>query len=271
MFRGGLLRFTGSVPAVHLPAAAAPSHQLAGGVVALAPGLAWLPASRVLIAADAHLAYEDVIGGALPLWSTTEIVATLTIAATRAAAREIVFLGDVVHGAQMSDGAMRAVREGLALLRDRYELTLIAGNHEGRSRAFNVLGPTIDACERDGWLLVHGDRPTALGRRTIIGHLHPSIRLGRSSNAPAFVASDGFVVLPALTPYSPGLDVLSDDFARAIGLWSVRLRDVRVVAATPERVFPFGSLVALGAALHARTAARPAAQRYPGRRLHPDR
>ncbi|MBD5634394.1 MAG: hypothetical protein IAI49_07930, partial [Candidatus Eremiobacteraeota bacterium] len=62
-----------------LPASASDSCELARGVVALAPGLAWLPASRTLIAADAHLAYEDVGGGARPRWSTAEIVATLAI------------------------------------------------------------------------------------------------------------------------------------------------------------------------------------------------
>jgi len=242
---------------VKAPSRAAESHGLARGVVAIAPGLAWLPASRTLVAADAHLAYEDVIGGALPLWSTTEIVATLVLTAACVGAREIVFLGDIVHGAHMSEGAMRVVRDGLALVREHVAVTLVAGNHEGRSRAFKVLGETVEGCERDGWLLVHGDRPAVLGRPAIIGHLHPSLHLGGSANVPAFVACEALVVVPALTPYSPGLDLFSDDFAKAIGLWSVRRRDVHIVAATTERVFPFGSLVALHAALRGPATATP--------------
>ena len=250
------------------PAPAAERCELAAGVVALAPGLAWLPATRTLVAADAHLAYEDVVGGALPLWSTTEIVATLALVAERLAAAEIVFLGDIVHGAQMSDGAMSAVRAGLDLLRGKAAVTLVAGNHEGRSRAFRVLGATVDDCERDGWLLVHGDRPAALGRRTIIGHLHPSLHMGGGANVPAFVASEMLVVVPALTPYSPGLDLLSRDFADAIGLWSVRRADAHVVAATPERVYPFGSLAGLRGAL---SGPAPRGRRAPFRRhLRPD-
>jgi len=66
---------------------------------------------------------------------------------------------------------------------------LVGGNHEGRSRAFAVLGETVEACERDGWLLVHGDRPARLGTRTIIGHLHPSLHMGGGATTPAFVAS----------------------------------------------------------------------------------
>jgi metallophosphoesterase superfamily enzyme len=256
---------------VRFPARAVDSYEVAPGVVALAPGLAWLPASRCLIAADAHLAYEDVVGGALPLWSTAEIVATLALVAERMKAAEIVFLGDIVHGAQMSDGAMRVVRDGLALLRTRAAVTLVAGNHEGRSRAFRVLGNTVEDCERDGWLLVHGDRPAALGRRAIIGHLHPSLHLGAHTSVPAFVASDALVVVPAQTPYSSGLDILSHDFAAAIGLWSVRRGDAHVVAATNERVYPFGALVNLRDAMRARVSTRSSpAPRYRRRRLRPD-
>jgi metallophosphoesterase superfamily enzyme len=245
------------------PSAAVPSCVLARGVEAIAPGLAWLPESRTLIAADAHLAYEDVVGAALPLWSTAEIVATLGIVARSAKAREIVFLGDIVHGSAMSSGAVRAVRDGLDILREVAAVTLVAGNHEGRSRAFAILGETVEECERDGWLLVHGDRPAALGRPAIIGHLHPSLHLGGGSSVPAFVASDALVVVPALTPYSPGLDLLSSEFAQAIGLWSVRRDEVHVVAATLDRVFPFGSLAALRAGL--RSPASPTASRPPSR------
>lgn len=241
------------------PSRSAERCELARGVVALAPGLAWMPATQTLIAADAHLAYEDVIGGTLPLWSTAEIVATLALVAARMDAREIVFLGDIVHGARMSEGAVRTVRDGLDVLRARAIVTLVAGNHEGRSRAFAVLGATVEGCERDGWLLVHGDRPAVLGTPTIIGHLHPSLHMGGGANVPAFVASDTLVVVPALTPYSPGLDLLSDDFANAIGMWSVRRRDAHVVAATTDRVYPFGSLATLRTTLRAPSAtiARP--------------
>jgi metallophosphoesterase superfamily enzyme len=243
---------------------------LARGVEALAPGLAWLPATRTLVAADAHLAYEDVVGGALPLWSTAEIVATLCIVARKQRAREIVFLGDIVHGSQMSEGAMRTVRDGLELVREVAQVTLVAGNHEGRSRAFAVLGQTVEECERDGWLLVHGDKPAALGRPAIIGHLHPSLHLGGGSSAPAFVASDALIVLPALTPYSPGLDLLSAEFAKAIGLWSVRRADAHVVAATLDRVLPFGSLAALHDSLRSASSAKNRApSRFRKRHLRP--
>ena len=260
------------MPEMKAPSHAVDAFELVPGIVALAPGLVWMSATRTLLAADAHLAYEDVIGGALPLWSTTEIAALLALVAARMDAREIVFLGDIVHGSMMSEGAMRTVRDALDLLRASRAITLVAGNHEGRSRAFAVLGATVESCEREGWLLVHGDQPARLGTRTIIGHLHPSLHMGGGATVPAFVASDSLVCVPALTPYSSGLDVLGDDFARAIGGWSVTRRDAHVVAASGDRVFPFGSLAMLRTTLGraAANASRPP-PRFRKRHLRSDR
>lgn len=251
------------------PASAALEHPLASGVVALAAGFAFLTQSRVLLVADAHFGYEAVMGGgaALPLWSTAEMAATISIAAGRRGAREIVFLGDVIHSAAMSAGAVRAVIAALDGLRELAPLTFVAGNHEGRSRGAAILGATVETCERDGWLLAHGDKLGTTGQRTVIGHLHPSLHLGGGASAPAFVAAERIVVVPALTPYSAGLDVLSDECIAALAPWNVVRRDVHVVASTPERVYPFGTLSALHGALRAPAPRRPGAQLSRRRRL----
>lgn len=254
------------------PAPACESYALADGVIALPGGFALLAASRVLVCADAHLGYEDVMGGggALPLWSTTEIVASIALAARRHGAREIVFLGDAIHGAGLSEGAARAVGAALDALRAQARVTVVAGNHEGRTRGVAVLGATVESCERDGWTLAHGDRPERGAARTMIGHLHPSLHLGGEVTAPAFLAARALVVVPALTPYSPGLDVTGDACLDALAPWRVERRDLHVVAATAERVFPFGTLSALRGALHLQPGdgAPPLRRR---RRLRPDR
>lgn len=225
------------------PQAAARIVDLAPGVSAAAPGVLWLHASRAIVAADLHLGYEDVIGGALPAWSAGELTGMLMTAAERMQAREILLLGDVVHAARMSAGAGRAVRAALNALRSIAQLTLIAGNHEGRSRGAELLGDTVDAAERDGWLLLHGDRPVPAGARCIIGHLHPSLALEGSASAPAFLASSRLLVVPALTPYSRGLDVLSGACLDALRPWGVgSRRDLHVVAAAGDLLYPFGTL-----------------------------
>ena len=242
------------------PVPAAASHPIAAGAVALPGGFLLLETSRVLICADAHFGYEDVMGGALPLWSTTEIATTIAIAAQRHAVREIVFLGDLLHGSQMSAGATRTIQAALLLLREVAPLTFIAGNHEGRTRGRSILGETLETCVRDGWLLLHGDKPPRAGSAAIIGHLHPSVHLGGDSAMPAFLASRALIVVPALTPYSTGLDVLSDACIDALAPYDVQRPDLQVVAAATERVYPFGTLSRMHAAL--RTPIHPRSNRY---------
>ncbi len=250
------------------PQQASTQAELLPGVVALTHGVLWLERSRVLVAADVHLAYEDVIGGALPLWSTHESTQTLLLLARRMDAREIVLLGDVIHGSRMSEGAARLVGEALLLLREQCTLTIIAGNHEGHSRGIAILGETEDAVERDGWILVHGDVPVP-APRTIVGHLHPTLPLPGGSSVAAFVASPRLVVVPALTPYSDGLNVLSSDCTRALKAWLPSTSECIVVASTPERVFPFGSLGGLRSAMRADSSGPP--PRFRRYRLRADR
>lgn len=248
------------------PRPSAPSVQLGDGVVALPQGLLWLERSRTLVAADAHLAYEDVIGGALPLWSTAESVHALLLAVRRMEAREVVLLGDVIHGSRMSEGAARIVGEALALLRQEARVTLVAGNHEGRSRGVAVLGETEEAIERDGWVLVHGDEPVAVPR-VIVGHLHPSLPLGGGAHIPAFLASPRLIVVPALTPYSNGLNVLSPSATAALRAFVPSTSELVVIASAQDRVYPFGALGALRAALRGGSGAP---SRYRRRSLRPD-
>lgn len=244
------------------PQAAGTMVELLRGAHALAPGLLWLSVTRTLVAADVHFGYEDVIGGALPTWSTTEIATALLVAARRLEAREIVLLGDIIHGSVMSDGAAHAVGGALDLLRAQCALTLVAGNHEGRTRGVAVLGETVESVERDGWLLLHGDRPAPPGVRAIVGHLHPSLHLGGGATIPAFLFGERVIVVPALTPYSPGLDVCSDACLRALASFDVTRSDLSVTAAGSDRVFPFGTLAALK-----KTIARPGSPR-PRNRFH---
>jgi metallophosphoesterase superfamily enzyme len=242
------------------PVAASDAHPIARGVVALPGGFALLAESRVLLCADAHFGYEDVMGGALPLWSTAEITATIAIAAQQHGVREIVFLGDLLHGPSMSEGAVRTVQNALLALRNLAALTFVAGNHEGHSRGRSILGETVEGCERDGWQLMHGDKPPRAGTPAIIGHLHPSVHLGGDRAVPAFLAAPALVVVPALTPYSTGLDVFSDACLEALAPYNVRRSDLHVVAATHDRVYPFGTLSRFREAL--RAPSHPCATRH---------
>jgi len=238
----------GHVAAVMGPSSARNTVVLAHGVSAVAPGLLWMHESRAIVAADVHFAYEDAIGGALPAWSTADITAVLVHVAKRLNAREILLLGDVIHSTRMSQGAARVVRDALAALRAAATLTIVAGNHEGKTRGVSILGETIELAELDGWLLLHGDRaPSAAAlsavKGAIIGHLHPSLPLAGRAASPAFLAAPRFIAAPALTPYSNGLNVLSDACLQALRQYDIASRhDVRVIAATGNLLYPFGTL-----------------------------
>jgi metallophosphoesterase superfamily enzyme len=75
------------------------------------------------------------------------------------------------------------------------------------------------------------------------------VHLGGKAAMPAFLAARDLVVVPALTPYSTGLDVLSDACIAALAPYGVVRGDLQVVAASADRVYPFGTLSRMRAAL----------------------
>lgn len=242
---------------------------LADGVRGVAPGFAFVEATRTLVTADTHFGYEEAIGGALPAWSTDELVASLLVAIHRTGAAELAILGDIVHSPRLSEGTGSRVRAALGALRAACALTLIEGNHEGRGRAAAIVGETHDAVERGGWTLVHGDKAVAQSR-VMIGHLHPSLPLAAGQTAPAFLASTRVIVVPALTPYSPGLSAFSRDCLDALRPFGVRsFGEVRLTACTPAELYAFGSIAAMRAVLNAPDA--DSRSRFRRRVLRPDR
>jgi metallophosphoesterase superfamily enzyme len=231
------------------------SIEIAPGASALASGLLFLHESRTLVAADAHFGYEDAIGAALPVWSTNEMRDVLLSSIQAMNAREVLMLGDAIHSTRLSEGAARAVRGALDALRAKATLTIVAGNHEGKTRGSAILGETVEAAERDGRLLLHGDKAPDLSdlsraRGVIIGHLHPSVPLGGGKTAPAFLANDRLIVVPALTPYSNGLNVCSEVCSTALRPFTIGVRrELQVVVSSGDRCYPFGTLSALRRAL----------------------
>ena len=154
-------------------------------------------------------------GGALPLWSTTEIVASIALAARRHDVREIVFLGDAIHGAGLSEGAARAVRGALEGLRAQAAVTVVAGNHEGRSRGVGVLGETVEraAATAGRWFTATGPSRARRGYRAPAPLAAPRRRPQRAGvsgrRRPGGAAR--------ADPYSPGLDVTSEACIGALG------------------------------------------------------
>ncbi len=231
--------------------ARATSLSLGGGATALAGGLLWIEKSASLVVADLHLGYEEAIGAALPLWSLDDSCKTIEAAVAAYGARELILLGDVIHSVRLSEGAGDRVSGVMRRLRSLCRLTIVAGNHEGATRGSALLGECVEEVERAGMLLHHGDRPRIAGLRHVIGHLHPSVALGGEQSVPAFLAARELIVVPAATPYSRGLNILTRDCRVAIGAYGARASSTHVIAATAEHCYPFGSIGDLARAARA--------------------
>ena len=227
------------------------SVALGGGATALAGGMLWIETTASLVVADLHLGYEEAIGGALPLWSLDDSLKGIETALAVYCARELILLGDVVHSVRLSEGAGDRVDGAMQRLRSICTLTVVAGNHEGATRGRALLGECVEAVERAGMLLHHGDRPRIDGLRHVIGHLHPSVALGGERSVPAFLSARELIVVPASTPYSRGLNILTRDCRDAIGAYGAHPSSTQVIAATATHCYPFGTIGELARAARA--------------------
>jgi metallophosphoesterase superfamily enzyme len=203
-------------------------------------GFLYLAAARCLVAADAHLGIESALDLGVPQWSRQLFVEGISAALETRPVDELILLGDAVDAA--TPEAIDALLCARSMMR---RITWIWGNHErrvaNRLRATGVRPRSF--AMRAGWMLSHGDKPVGRSvRPRIIGHLHPSIAVGdAASPAPCIVATSRFIVAPALSPYSTGLDVLS-----AGGLAALRrhgIRDARLFAVCDGNVLPLGSMM----------------------------
>ena len=227
------------------------SLSLGDGATALAGGLLLLESTASIVVADLHLGYEEAIGGALPLWSLDESLQRIATAIDANRVRELILLGDVLHHSRLSDAAGDRVVAAMRHLRSICSLIVVAGNHEGPTRGSALLGDSVEEIERAGMLLHHGDHPRIGGFRHIIGHLHPSVALGGERSVPAFLSARELIVVPAATPYSRGLNILTRDCRDAIGAYGARPSSTQVIAATAEHCYPFGSIGELARAARA--------------------
>src|SRR5205823_9761678 len=62
-----------------------------------------------------------------------------------------------------------------------------------------------------GYTIVHGHEEVSTLHPIIMGHEHPAVKLkdelGATVSVPAFLVTDGLVVLPAFSPLALGVDV----------------------------------------------------------------
>ena len=172
---------------------------------------AYLPASRTLLVADAHIGKAvtfRTLGVPVPRGTTSETLAALTALVERWRAQRVVFLGDFLHSARAhaaaTIGAVARWRRAHAAL----ELVLVRGNHDGRAGdppAHLGIEVVDEPHPFGGFALCHHPRARR-GSYVLAGHLHPCIGIGGRGfdhlRLPCFWLGDDVGVLPAFGAFT---------------------------------------------------------------------
>jgi len=173
-------------------------------------------AARTLFIADPHWGKAATFragGIPVPSGTTDESISRLDGLLARTCARQIIFLGDLLHAregrSQEMFGALSRWRES----RPEVELMLVRGNHDKRAG-----DPPWDLrirCEdapfaMTPFVLDHHPRPSAEGY-VLAGHVHPGLRMhgaGRQSlRLPCFFFGRDVAILPAFGDFTGLADV----------------------------------------------------------------
>jgi len=185
--------------------------QVGGCALTLLPERAvFLPGCSTLLVADAHFGKAQAfrrLGLPVPGGTTAGNLERLSSLIEGCGAREVVFLGDLLHARQ---GRAQATLAAVAAWRARHRtvgMRLVRSNHDGRAG-----DPPAD------WQVVVVDEPWRLGSLALChhpapvadayvlaGHLHPAVAVGRGIDRlrlPCFHFGPVVGVLPAFGDFT---------------------------------------------------------------------
>ena len=184
-------------------------------------GAVLLTDDNVLVVADLHLGCEAALeyeGLSLPRVQTGKLTQYMSELIVDLQPSKVVVAGDLKHNFSRNlQQEWQDVRSFVALLEDMAPLEVVKGNHD------NYLGLILRECGAKLRFLevfqgkvriVHGHKGERTNGPTVMGHIHPSIRLmddvGASVKDHCFLY-DGeheILVLPALSIVAPGMDII---------------------------------------------------------------
>lgn len=195
-------------------------YRVAPGLEILPGGAALLTDENVLVVADMHLGVEATLeyqGLSIPRVQMKKIEEYMTRTIRRISPSKVIVAGDLKHNfsrnlVQEWDDILRFVK----VLSGETRLEVVKGNHD------NYLGsilreygiPLRNEVTISGTRILHGHSGTFDDRPTIIGHIHPSLRLrdsiGASLKDRCFLYDKvrRVLVLPALSLVAYGTDVV---------------------------------------------------------------
>ncbi|HVE80509.1 MAG TPA: hypothetical protein VNA89_16710 [Gemmatimonadaceae bacterium] len=182
--------------------------EVAPGLRLTGDGAGWLVEAGAVVIADVHVGYARAArrrGGWLPEAEPPDRVAGRALAALdRCGAGRLVIAGDLRHSTRDADAPELAdVERFLAIVGERAEVVVVAGNHDRGSPA-----PRLVAL---GDVDVTHEPPAAPPARwTVCGHLHPvhTVRdeTGAGARFRAALVGERVLVLPAFGAWAGGTE-----------------------------------------------------------------
>ncbi len=202
--------------------------------------------------ADLHLGFESAMaekGLFLPKFQFKYIREMVEKSIERYDPQRIIIVGDLKH--QFSKNMPQEwgeVKEILQMISDRNPV-IIRGNHDNYLRTIlNRFGIKLNEVYRIGrYTFAHGHRAVDVRGFLVMGHEHPAIGLrdpvGGIAKFPCFVLGKNFLILPAMSVYSLGTDLIAQDELLTPLLSIEDLMDSRIIAITEkEGLIPLGTL-----------------------------
>ncbi len=191
--------------------------RIAGVRVTLrASGAAWLPDSRMLIAADLHLekgsAYASR-GQMLPPYDTRDTLARLAAEVEALKPATVALLGDSFHDGKAEARLHPSDIARIGTLASLAQLIWIVGNHDVDGPRF-LPGEVVGDLTVETIALVHEPSPTPV-HGEFAGHLHPASKVrgyARAVRARCFITDGARMILPAFGAYAGGLNVRDQAF-----------------------------------------------------------
>ncbi|MCB9546054.1 MAG: ligase-associated DNA damage response endonuclease PdeM [Myxococcales bacterium] len=202
---------------------------VAGEVVWLLPerALFW-PAAGLLVVADLHWGKAETFQrSGIPVSSRllADDLGRLAAALDRTAARRLVVLGDLIHGAVgLTPGLVAEVAAWLGGV--GAAVTLTAGNHDAHVAHLPAAWPieVVPALREGPFLFRHEPEPDA-DAYVFCGHVHPTVRVGGRGGVrlPGFHLGARVGVLPAFSLFSGGPTCRLAPGDRAFGVAGARV------------------------------------------------
>lgn len=169
-----------------------------------------LPCEKTLLVADAHFGKAQAfrrLGVPVPEGTTQSNLQRLDAMLERSGARQVIFLGDMLHAPQSQDSiTIEALRRWRAR-HGQVSMVLVRGNHDHRAGdppAELDIEVVDEPWALGPWALCHHPQ-VVKGRYALAGHVHPAVHVGRGRERlrlPCFHFGDQVGVLPAFGDFT---------------------------------------------------------------------